>query len=130
MDGKRGSRDCTGIPMLDYYGSQTKNIFHTQLMIGVMFGFMMKSRLPVLFSFLNIVIRSVGSFKPKSIPMCIDRIEIRAKNAYGSAYNLLNDDELLFGFEDGEAISSSDEGSDDDVDTYNAIPTKLFGQMY
>merc|ERR1712129_479736 len=105
-------------------------------MIGVMFGFMMKSRLPVLFSFLNIVIRSVGSFKPKSIPMYIDRIEIRPKNAYGSAYNLLNDDEtlssmdeLLFGFEDGEAISSSDEGSDDDVDTYNAIPSTLFGQM-
>jgi len=82
-------RDCTDIPIFDYLGNDKKNVFHTQLMIGVMFGFMMRCRIPILLTVLNFIVRSGGSFKPKIIPMFIDNTTIRPKASYGSSYNLL-----------------------------------------
>ena len=132
-------KQCKEIPMIDYFGSKSKNMFHTQLMIGVMFGFIMKCRIPVLFTFINIIIRSGCSFKPKSIPMFIDRMVLRPKTNYGSSYNLLNDrdcdyipSELNY-YEDDISSSDSDDDDDDDdgVDEYelNAIPTELFSEI-
>merc|ERR1712228_657392 len=128
-------KQCKQIPMIDYFGSKSKNMFHTQLMIGVMFGFIMKCRVPVLFGFINIIIRSGGSFKPKSIPMFIDRMVIRPKTNYGSAYNLLNDE----GFEymgnelnycEDEMSSSESEGDDVEENEYeyewNGFANELF----
>merc|ERR1712228_387865 len=132
-------KQCKQIPMIDYFGSKSKNMFHTQLMIGVMFGFIMKCRVPVLFTFINIIIRSGCSFKPKSIPMFIDRMVLRPKNHYGSSYNLLNDrtydciQSEFNRYEDDISSSHSDDDDDDDdgVDEYDlcAIPTELFSEI-
>merc|ERR1712048_1002043 len=95
-------------------------------------------RLPVLFTVINIMIRSGCSFKPKSIPMFINRIQIRPKNAYGSSYNLLNEEEPCdvlqkYYEEEGEISSSSEfESGDESEDSYadeNGIPMELFSEI-
>merc|ERR1719471_1773331 len=84
------SRHCTDIPIREYFGSEKKNVFHTQLMIGVVFGFMMQCRIPIMLTVLNFIVRSGGSFKPKIIPMFIDKTTLRTDALYGSSYRLLD----------------------------------------
>ena len=109
------NKQCHKIRMDNYLGSNTKNVFHTQLMIGVMFGFVMHCRLPILFTFINIMIRSGFSFKPKMIPMFIDKKELRPRTFYGSSFKLLNDeDKISYNFMNHNLNYYDDSSSDDD----------------
>ena len=114
---KYQQKQCNKIPMNNYLGSKKKNIFHTQLFIGVMFGFIMNCRLPILFTFINIIIRSGCSFKPKIIPMFIDKKNLRPHTFYGSSYRLLNKKEKVnYKFLEQDYNYYDDESSSDDDD--------------
>ena len=124
--------------MDNYLGSNKKNVFHTQLMIGVVFGFMMHCRLPILFTFINIMIRSGCSFKPKIIPMFIDKKELRPQTFYGSSFKLLNDDDKIsykllepdLNYYDDES-SSDDDDEEDDIDLdYDSMNDQLPKQLF
>ena len=113
------------MPINNYLGSSKKNVFHTQLMIGVLFAIMMNCRLPILFTFINIIIRSGCSFKPKIIPMFIDRKAIKPSTFYGSSYKLLNAKEKIsYDYLQRDLNYYDDSSSDDDL---NALldPNKI-----
>jgi len=111
-------KQCNQVPIIDYFGSSKGNLFHTQLMIGVMVGYLMKSRLPVLLSFFNIVIRSGASFKPKSFPMFINNARNEPTNPCGSSYKLLNTKMTYthLDYHDPNDSSSDEDDEDDDDD--------------
>jgi len=122
-----GNGRCTDIPIFEYLGKEKKNMFHTQLMIGVMFGFMMRCRIPILLTIINFIIRSGGSFKPKIVPMFIDNATIRSQAAYGSSYRFLKDnrsrtkwEEMAYSEWSEEDISSSDDEPDSPDDLKKA----------
>jgi len=117
-------RRCTDIPIFEYLGKEKKNMFHTQLMIGVMFGFMMRCRIPILLTIINFIVRSGGSFKPKIVPMFIDNTTTRSQAAYGSSYRFLKDnrsrtkwEEMAYSQWSEEDTSSSDDDADSPDDT-------------
>merc|ERR1712083_1223264 len=120
-----GHWQCTDIPISEYLGADKKNVFHTQLMIGVMFGFMMQCRIPILLTIINFIIRSGGSFKPKIVPMFIDNSTTRSQAAYGSSYRFLKEnrsrskwEEMMYSeCSDDDDTSSSDDETDSPDDT-------------
>jgi len=133
-----GSRSqCTDIPIFEYLGAEKKNLFHTQLMIGVMFGFMMRCRIPILLTIINFIIRSGGSFKPKIVPMFIDNARTTAQAAYGSSYQFLKNnrrrqkwEEMAYSERRDEDYSSSDDEAETDAQTQSdELPVDLSGDL-
>eukprot|EP00481_Brizalina_sp_1-RS-2013_P000892 TRINITY_DN2133_c0_g1_i1.p1 TRINITY_DN2133_c0_g1~~TRINITY_DN2133_c0_g1_i1.p1 ORF type:complete len:115 (+),score=21.23 TRINITY_DN2133_c0_g1_i1:52-396(+) len=88
-------------------------------MIGVLFSILMNFRIPILFSFINIIIRSGCSFKPKIIPMFIDSKTLKPETFYGSSYKLLNQNmKFALLHMDCNNINEDDNSSDDESDEY------------
>merc|ERR1712154_280943 len=96
-------------------------------------------RIPILFSFINIIIRSGCSFKPKIIPMFIDQKTLRPQTFYGSSYKLLEDApsmDYIDLFHEARSQSFDDESSSEDEEDeeyeniqnfdYQFIPKQLF----
>mmetsp|Transcript_32730 Transcript_32730/g.52382 ORF Transcript_32730/g.52382 Transcript_32730/m.52382 type:complete len:245 (-) Transcript_32730:126-860(-) len=144
INGNTSYKQCNQIPMFNYFGSKKRNVFHTQLMIGVLFGFVMKCRLPVLLSFINVMIRSGCTYKPSIIPMFIDRKELRPSTFYGSSYKLLSkririepryhvdsssDDEEDDAEYDG--VADDEQGNENVIDydfACDGLPRELYGE--
>lgn len=143
------NKQCNKIPINNYLGSSKKNVFHTQLMIGVLFAIMMNCRLPILFTFINIIIRSGCSFKPKIIPMFIDRKALKPSTFYGSSYKLLSSkDKISYDYLQRDMNyyddSSSDEEDEDEIESNDIdhhkdlnydlmkdeLPKQLFSEQY
>ena len=124
---KHYRKQCKEIPIFQYFGAEKKNLFHTQLMIGVMFGFAMNCRIPILFSFISIIIRSGFSFKPKIIPIFIDKKYFNNRIPFGSSYKLLNNSELDY-FRIDNLQSMSDESSSDDDDD-DSVEHSVHGEL-
>ena len=70
-----------------YFGGS--KLFYSHLMIGVIIGYLIKCRTPVLISVFHIMIRSAGSLRPKLVPLFIDRSGSYSSRFSGSAYELL-----------------------------------------
>ena len=57
-------------------------------MIGVMFSFLMRCRIPVLLATFNIIVRSACTQRPKLLPIYVNNVKLNPTNYYGSSYNL------------------------------------------